>query len=225
MFFDLGGHVGVGAHRARKLANSKLVARVLQAPAVASHLGDEHRQLVAKRGRLGMHPVRAADRQRVLVADRELGQDRFQGLEVLGEDVRRLLDLQRQRRVQHVRRGQPQVDPASGGPESFGDRSGEGNHVVVGLTEELGRAFGLNRRAADRSHVVLRNRTHVRPGLAYRQLNLEPQLGAVLVGPHPAHARPGIARDHPTVATARGTSAPISRRNCFPSNWMASAAA
>ena len=75
VLFDFGRQVGVRADGAREFADAQLVARLLQALAIAADLGDEHGQLVAERRRLGVDAVGAADRQRVLVAHRQLGQD------------------------------------------------------------------------------------------------------------------------------------------------------
>src|SRR5258708_318490 len=104
----------------------------------------------------------------------------------------------------------------------LGDSPRERDHVVVRLGKEFGRAFSLHGCRADRGHVFFGDDTHLGPGFAHRQLDAEPQLHAVLVGPHAAHFRARISRNH-RVATAIST--PISRRNCFPSKLIAAAAA
>ena len=65
----------VGADSAREFANSQLVTRVLQALAIASHLGNEDGHLVAKGRRFGVDAVGAADGKRVLVTHGQVGQD------------------------------------------------------------------------------------------------------------------------------------------------------
>ncbi len=84
----------MGANRARQLAHAQLVATELEATAVAAHLGHEHGHFVAERRRLGVDAMAAADRQRVLVAHRQLGQDGLELAQILGQDVRRFLNLQ-----------------------------------------------------------------------------------------------------------------------------------
>ena len=224
ILFHFGGHVRVCAHGAGELADAQLVAAVLQSLAVASHLRDEDRQLVAKGRRLGVDAVGAADGERVLVAHRQLGQDLFQLAKVFGQDVRGLLDLQRQRRIQDVRGGQAEMNPPCWRADSFGDGSGERDHVVVRFAQELGRTFGLDCRTADDRHVLLRNDADVRPGLADGQLDLEPQLHAMLVGPYAAHRRARVAWDHGAATTPLASSRPMSRRACLPAKRIVSAA-
>ena len=66
---------------------------MLEALAIAAYLGDEHGQLVAERRRLGVDAVGASDRQGVLVAHGQLGQDHLELAQVLGQDVGGFLDL------------------------------------------------------------------------------------------------------------------------------------
>src|SRR5438445_13467556 len=72
---DFSWHIGVCSDRARHFADPELVARLLEAMAIASHLGDKDRQLVPEGGRLGVDAVRPTDRQGVLVAHVQLRQD------------------------------------------------------------------------------------------------------------------------------------------------------
>src|SRR5439155_9599502 len=62
---------------------------------------------------LGVDPVRAADADRVPVLLRAGDYDRQRAFDPVSDEPSRVLDLQRQRRVDHVRGGQSEVDPAS----------------------------------------------------------------------------------------------------------------
>src|SRR5205085_9433986 len=58
----------------------------------------------------------------------------------------------------------------------------------------------------------------------YGELDPEPQLIAVLVGPDPTHGGACVSRDHTETPTGLRTSRPMSRLNCFPRNTTDSAA-
>ena len=89
------------------------------------------RQLDAERHRLGMHTVGAADHRRAAVF---LGPrpDRIHcRREILDDQIARLPHLNRLGGVEHVGRGQPEVQPARGRADVLGDRGGEGDDVVL----------------------------------------------------------------------------------------------
>src|SRR5436190_257287 len=117
------------------------------------------------------------------------------------------------------------MNPASSWTQALGDRTRERDHVVVRFAEQLVRTVCLNTRRSQRRHIFLGDHAQPGPGFTDRELNLQPQLHAVLVGPHPPHGGPRVARNHARAPTLLGTSRPISPLNCFPSKRTDRAAA
>ena len=108
--------VGVRAHRARELAHGHGSAGGAQAVAVTGHLQAPQRARDAERGGLGVDAVRAPDHGRVAMAPGQLDEGRQQRVGG-GEQVIAGRGEQRApRRVDHVGRGEPEVDPARLGP-------------------------------------------------------------------------------------------------------------
>ena len=83
-----------GAHRAGEFAHTHILGRRVKAGQVALHLGVPVQQLQPECGRLGMHPVRAADSGRVLELDGAAFEHSQQGYEVGMDQRRGLLHLQ-----------------------------------------------------------------------------------------------------------------------------------
>src|SRR5207248_12903 len=106
--------------------------------------------------------------------------------------------LQRERRVDDVRRCQAVVDPAALGAELLGDRVDEGREIVVGRRLDLRDPLGRRRDGvlADRCDVVGRNHSDLRPGIERRELHVEPAGELALLRPAPAHSRTAVAGDH-----------------------------
>ena len=119
--------------------------------------------------------------------------------------VARVADLQRERGVDDVGRGEPVVDPAALRPELLGDRVDEGGEVVVGRLLDLGHALGGRRPAprADRGDVLRRDGSDLGPAVERRELHLEPARQLALLRPDPAHLRTGVAGDHSSQCRAR----------------------
>ena len=146
---QLGAVGGVGADGAGERAHRRRLHRPLEAMQVAVRLEREARQLHAERGRLGVHPVRAADAERVLVLTRAPHQGVAEVARAGGEDEPGLRQLERQRGVQHVGGREPVVHPPPGIADRCGHHVDERGDVVVGhllaLLDGLDRERGAGR--------------------------------------------------------------------------------
>ena len=92
-----------------------------------------------------MDRVGAADHHRPGVLARLAREQRDQRVCLGQQQVGGRAALQRQRRVDHVARGQAEVDVAALGADRLGDLADEGDHVVVGRPLELGDARHVDR--------------------------------------------------------------------------------
>ena len=111
---DLGIDRRVVADRARELADAHALERPREPAPGAVELEGPDRELEAERRRLGVDAVRAADRQRQAVLLRALHDGGERPVDPLEDQLARLPDLERERRVDDVRGGQPVVEPAAG---------------------------------------------------------------------------------------------------------------
>ena len=114
-----------------------------QASAVAIELEGPDGELEAEAGRLGMDAVGAADANGapVLAGKRHDGRER--SLESLQDQLAGSPDLQRQRRVDDIRGGEPVVEPAPLLAELLADGVDEGGRVVVERGLDLAHARGI----------------------------------------------------------------------------------
>ena len=119
---DRGRQVGERADRAGDLADRGFLERAREAHALPAHLLGEHEQLEAERGGLGVHAVGAADARGVLELARAPHQHAAQALDAVREDPPRVADLERERGVEHVARGEPVVHVARVGADLLGER-------------------------------------------------------------------------------------------------------
>ena len=127
-------------------------------------------------------------------------------LEPVEDEQAGLASLQGERRVEHVGRGQAEVEPAPVVPELFGDGIHERGEVVVRPLLDLGDALRCRRSRplADARDRVGRNRPDLAPAFERGQLDLEPAGEPALVRPDLLHGRAGVARDHRFDSRARG---------------------
>ena len=190
----------VGADRAGDPADRHLREGALQAQGVAVRLERQARQLHAERRRLGVHPVRAPHAQRLHVLARARRQRLRERAGARHDRFARRLQLQRERRVEDVRGGQSEVDPAPRLAGGGGEHVDERSHVVVGRALALVDRRHSERRPADRLQVGLGGAVagaeQERQLLARRHLHLAPRLHACLVGPDRAQLGAGVALDH-----------------------------
>ena len=144
-----------------------------------------------------MDAVGPTDRERVLVAERQLAERLAQTLLTRDQQIRRVPQLQRGGGVPDVVRGEPDVDEARIGPKLLLEAREERDHLVLHtlLDREDPRDVdpGL---AADPAHPVRGDTTTPGVGLADRQLDPEPRLVLGLLAPYATHLRAGVAVDH-----------------------------
>ena len=140
-------------------------------------VGVPQRQLQAKGHHLGVDAVGAADHRRVLVLVGARLDRLAERRHVLEDQVAGLDHLQGLRGVDHVGRGQAEVQPPGGRPDDFRHGRRERNHVVLrrlfdlvdardverALVAQLARRFG--RHDAGGSHRFGRRDFHLEPGL------------------------------------------------------------
>ena len=111
----------------------------------------------------------------------------------------RLLDLQRERRVEDVGGREPVVEPAPVLAEPLGDRVDERRDVVVRPLLDL--AHALRRRrdrgVPDRLRRLGGHAPDLGPRVERGELDLEPPFELSLLRPDPGHRRTGVAGDHP----------------------------
>ncbi len=175
------------------------VERALEPLGVAVGLECEAGELEPEAGRLGVDAVGAPDAERVRVlarAVRQRGGELARG----GHDHRsRALELQPERRVEHVGGREAEVDPAPGRPGGGAEHVDEGGDVVVGDGLALLHGLDGERRGADRIE-FLGSRSPARVIFAERlgrgDLDVAPRGHARLVGPDGAELGSGVSIDH-----------------------------
>ena len=158
-----------------------------------------------ERDRLRMHAVGPAHAQRLPVLKGPPPHHREEPFE-LGEDqVRGLTELQGQRRVEQVARGEAEVDPPPGRPDRLRGRLDERGHVVAGDPLELLDALwgGRDRPGPDLRQVLLRDPADPGPALAGQHLDAEPVLELSFFGPHRGHLGKRVPADHARKPSAR----------------------
>jgi hypothetical protein len=188
---------GVGADRPGELTDAHLPRGVAQAGAAAADLGAPAGELEAEGDGLGVDPVGAADHGQIAVAPGLLRQGVHQPPAVLVQQPGRLGELEREGGVHHVAGGQAVVQPAAGRTGRLGHRLDEGGDVVTGARLDLRHAGRVDAgRPAQGLGVLAGDHPQFGPGFDGGQLDLEPDLQAVLVRPDTAHGRAGVAGDH-----------------------------
>ena len=183
----------VGPDRAGDRPDRGLGEGALEALGVAVGLEGEAGELDAERGRLGVDAVRAPDAGRVHVLARAGGEDLDEPAGGGDDELARAADLEGERGVEDVGRGQAEVDPAPALARRGREHVDEGGHVVIGdPLALLDRLDGEGGRA-DALEVGRRGAVHL---LAGGHLDLAPGLHAGLVGPHGAQLWTCVAVDH-----------------------------
>ncbi len=151
-----------------------------------------------------MHAVGAADARRVLELARAAHQHAAQAFHAGGEQHARVADLERERGVEHVARGEPVVDVARVGADLLGERGGERDHIVTDALLDLGDARRIDGRLrADHLERCSRDQSALRVHLAHRELHREPARVLPLVGEDPDHFGSRVAFDHVFLFFAR----------------------
>ena len=184
------------------LADAQILGRGGQAFQIAPGFFVPDGQFEAERDRLGVHAVGAAHLHGAAEFERAPFQDQPQRFQIAFQDGRRLHQQQRLRRIHHVIRGQPVVQPARGLGvarllHALRHRGGEGDHVVLHFALDFENAGHVEAGVrAQQARRLGRDRAQFGERLGGRQLHLQPLLKLILVTPDPAHGRPRVARNH-----------------------------
>ncbi len=203
MLLDRRVDVGKGADRAGNCTGRNIVPRGLQSGAVAVELGIGLGELQAEGHRLGVDAMAAADGRGQFMLVGAALQHLEQRIQVLDQQVCRLLQLHRQARVEHVAAGHALVKPAPLRPKLFAGPGQEGDDVMlrhrldridrghVDLAQHVG-IVGL----ADRRRILGRDHPDLAHRLGREHLDRPPDAIAVLRRPDGGHRGTGIAGDH-----------------------------
>jgi hypothetical protein len=144
----------------------------------------------------------------VLVSEGEGPHSGTESLQAAQEHLGGLLELERQRRVHHVRGRHAHVDESRVGPERLLEVRQERDDVVTGRRFDLvDPRGGYGRLGLDAAEGIRGDQAAASIDLADRQLHPEP--GAILrvLGPDARHLGPAISLDHghPTIPSALGS--------------------
>ncbi len=209
LHLGLGG--GVGADGAGQLPDPQALDRAGEPLAVAVEREGPPGELEPERRRLRVDAVRAAHAHRLAVLLGPEDDGAKGAVEPFEHERARILDRERERGVEHVRGGEPVVEPAAVLAEAFRDGVDEGGNVVIRLALDLGDALrrGHGRAHADRRHRLVRHGPDGSPALERSELDVEPAAQLLAVRPDLAHGRAGVARDHETHSRAWAGAAPL----------------
>ena len=201
---DLGIGGRVRADGARELADAHPLERARDPGPVALERERPAGELEPERRRLGVDAVRPPDRDRLAMLLRS-GDDRREGaLDPVEHERPGLADLERQRGVEHVRRGEAVVEPAPFLAELLRHRVDERGDVVVRARLDLRHPLGARRHRPrpDRVDRLVRHDAGLGPPVERRQLDVEPAPQLRLVRPDRRHGRAGVARNHSSESSA-----------------------
>jgi hypothetical protein len=190
-----------GSHGARDLAHAQVFGGRAQPFEVAPRFAVPDRKLKSEGDRLGMHAVGAADLHGVFELEGPPPQHRAQTLQPGQQNLARLPDLQRLRRIHDVVRSEPVMQPPrrfglARRPHALGYRGGKRNHVVPDFLLDLQYPSriegGMGTQGTRRFG---RHHAHFSQRFGSRQLHFKPLPEFVFVAPDAAHLRPRISRD------------------------------
>ena len=173
---DLGLAGRIRADGAGELADAQAFDCVEEAFSVTVERERPPHELEPERRRLRVNAVRASHAQRLPVLF-GAGRDGVERpIESLEHDCARILYGERERRVEHVRGGQPEMEPPALLAEPFRDGVDERCDVVVGLALDLGHALRSRDDGvlADRGSRLTRHRPDLHPPVEGRQFDFEP---------------------------------------------------
>src|SRR5579859_5527852 len=140
--------------------------------------------------------MRPPRHQRIFVAYRRLRYHLYQRGQRARKHLPGLFDLHRQRRIQHIRRGQPQVDKASFGTQLLLHRTQEGDDIVMRLLLDLLHTLRVVTRLLYFRQRLCRNDPLTRPRLTHQQFHFEPGVAFMSRRPDGSHSGPRISFNH-----------------------------
>ena len=195
--------IGEGADRPGHGAGHDLVAALDHAPAAAGELGEVAGELEAEAGGLGVDAVAAADGGRALVLEGAPLQGFQQRVDLDQDQVRRALELDRQRGVEQVRGGQPEMQEPGLRAADLLDMGEKGDDVVAGDGLDLLDPGGVDQPGAvggdggtQGAHRFGRDGADRGHGLGGGELDVEPDAEPGLGCEDRRHLGAAVARDH-----------------------------
>ncbi len=195
---DLGRCRCVGSDRPRELADPHPVERSRESSAIAVELKRPAGELEAERRRLRVHSVRSSDRQCVLELEGTLGDHRECFVERPHDQRACIAHRERERRIEHIRGGEAEVNPTPVRSDLFGERVHERGDIVIRRLLELRNALDA-RNSNLRPNRFYRTRWHgaeLAPRVEHRELHQQPAFELGLLRPDARHFRSGVACDH-----------------------------
>ena len=124
--------MGEGPHRPGNFPNGNGLPGLFQPALITLALVKPDGQFQTEGDGLGMDPVGTADHHRFFMAE-GLFPDRFlQGLQVVQQNIGGFFQQDGHGGVQHIGRGQSQMDVPTGRAHVFSHIGQEGDHVVLG---------------------------------------------------------------------------------------------
>ena len=214
---DVGIDGRVLPDRARQLADPQPLDRPSDSFTIPLEGERPAGELEPERRRLRVDPVRPPHAHGFPVLLCPVRHDVECAVQAVEDQHPGLLDGQRQRRVEHVRRGEAVVEPAPVVAQFRGHEIDERRDIVPGLTLTPADLVGRRRAGlvADPRDDVGRDDAQRDPAVECRELDLEHSLELPLVRPDPGHGGPGVASDHGAIldAASGGSLRPLRRRH------------
>ena len=171
-------------------------------------------ELGAEGDRLGVDAVGPSGHDRVAVLDGPADHGGLRAIDAVEDELSGRPHLERGGSVEHVRRREPVVKPASGGAEPLGHGVDERRQVVLRPLLDLGDPLRRRRQARARASAAASAGTAPTSAHASQggQLHLEPARKLALLRPDVLHGRSGVAGDHTGKSSERaGYSSAVGR--------------
>ena len=155
------------------------------------------RELHAKGHGLGVHAVRATNHRCAAMFGRSPANRLQQRVDVVENDVAGLSHLQGECGIEHVGRGQTEMQPPGRRTDALGHSGRKRDHVVLRRALDLVDAGGIHAGLLpQRPGVGFGDDARRREGVGGREFDVQPRLITPGVGPNRAHLRVGIPGNH-----------------------------
>ncbi len=193
---NLEWHGGVGSDCAGDLADGDSPPRFREPDLVPSHLLVPEGEFKSKCGGLRVNAMSSANHDGILVHQGLLTDGRCQLLETFLQNNCCFHQLQGQSGIDNIGRCQAEVDESGLLAKGFGNSFEEGGHIVMGDFQYLIHAIEIKPSLLDLRDISPGDDAKLCPGLAHRDLDLQPFIKLVFVRPDPFHLWTGVSFDH-----------------------------